>query len=990
VRCAILRLDAADHVILLTMHHIISDGWSLGIFFRELAALYQERNGGAQAVLPELQLQYGDFAIWQRKRLAGPEMERRLSYWRERLAGAPVLDLPLDYPRPPAQTSSGTSISTTISRELALALRQLSQHENVTLFVTLLAAFQVLLSRHSGQKDIVIGTPMAGRSRRELENLIGLFVNTLVIRTDLSGTPTFRELLLRTRDAVVGAYENQDIPFEMLVETLQLSRDLSRSPVFQVFFNMISFVDKPLTLTGLQVESLAAPEIGSKFDLTLYAGENGETLNLFLLYNLDLFCFERMADWLRQLHNLLWQIVEAPDRSIDEYSLLSQAAAVLLPDPSATLLQSWQGGVQQRFARRAAEGPDRIAIVEGNRESTYRQLDDSSDQLANYLQAHEIRQGDMVAVYATRCAALVHALLGVLKAGAAFVILDSTYPAAALIERLRATRSRGWIQLAEAGPLAPALSEFLNAGPPHCRLELSAFSATVADATPASLLATTSREASGPEDLAYVAFTSGTTGQFQGILGTHAPLSHFISWHSRTHQLGPTDRFAMLSGLAHDPLLRDIFTPLSIGGTLCIPSSDDITLPGHLADWLLEKKISVLHLTPGLAQMMTLSDKSVSLPDLRYAFFAAEALSRRDVAYLQHIAPNVTCVNFYGATETPQAVGCYVVRRDPAWGDPPDYPHFPIPLGRGIEAVQLLVLNDRGRLCGIGELGEIHVRSPYLAKGYLANSALTRDRFIANPFTLIAEDRLYRSGDLARYLPTGNVEFAGRADDQVKIRGFRVEPRMVEAVLDQCVGVLASCVVARPQSGGERQLVAYVVPESGAKPDIRSLRSFLQDRLPEYTLPAAFVMLEHLPLTPNGKLDRGRLPDPDPNQWTRLVSLAEPHTPIEKKLASIWSELLGVAQIGAKDSFFELGGHSLLAVRLLSRISSACDVDLPLRCIFENPTLSGLATVISSAPSRKLRAPEPALRKLSRKHSVSAQNEPSGDSLPMGQSKHRA
>ena len=962
VRSTLLRLHQEDHVLLLAMHHIISDGWSLGIFFGELAALYAECNGGARAVLPELPLRYVDFAAWQRERLCTGGLERQLSYWRERLTGVTALDLPLDYPRPAMQTFSGASISATLPAELASALRNLARSENATLFVTLLAAFQVLLSRHAGQEDVVIGTPMAGRTRGELENLIGLFVNTVVVRTDLSGSPTFRELLRRTKETVLGAYENQDVPFETLIEILNPERDLSRSPLFQVLFNMISFVDQPLTLAALAVERVASPEIRSKFDLTLYAGEDDETLSLLLLYNPDLFRCERMTDWLRQFHNLLWQIVEDPDRPTSHHSLLSHAAAARVPNPSAVLLKKWEGSVHGRFGTIAAKNPDSVSI-QGNERWTYRQLDSVSNQLAHYLHGHAIGGGDLVAVYATRCAALVPALLGVLKAGAAFLILDSSYPPAALIERLLVVRPRGWIQLQVGGSVPPSLATFLEHESPVCRLELPAHSPAPTDSPLASFPATVPPDATGPDDLAYAAFTSGTSGRPQAILGTHAPLAHFIGWHGKTFALRPTDRFAMLSGLAHDPLLRDIFAPLSVGGTVCIPSADDMTAPGGLANWLLREKISVLHLTPALVQIIGLGDDKIQLPDLRCAFFAAEALTGRNVAALRAIAPAVTCANFYGATETPQAMASYIVPNGPGQAGSPDFPNTLIPLGQGIDDAQLLVLNSASHLCGVGELGEIQVRTPYLAQGYLGDDALTQHRFIINPFTHQAGDRLYRTGDLGRYLPTGDVIFAGRLDDQVKIRGFRVEPRMVEVALARYPQTSAAAVVAREGPDGQIRLIGYVVPELAADLDRRDLTRFLCDRLPEYMVPNPLVFLKRLPLTPNGKLDRRALPDPDSTESIFSATFLEPQTPTEQKLAQIWSELLSLSQVGAHDNFFELGGHSLLAMRLLSRICSAYDVDLPLRSLFEIATLAKLAAAIDVTPRRSQGLSVPVLKK---------------------------
>lgn len=972
IRWVLLRLSEEDHVFLLTQHHIISDGWSMGIFFRELAALYGERNGGHVATLPVLPLQYTDFAAWQRMRLADAGLKPQLDYWKEHLKEAPVLDLPLDYPRPAMQTFSGASISASLPKELLQALRHLAQAEDATLFVTLLAAFKLLLARYAGQQDVVIGTPMAGRHRGELENLIGFFVNTLVLRTQLSGAPTFCELLRRTRETVVGAYEHQDVPFETLVETLQPPRDLSRPPLFQVFFNMISFVDEPLALPGLEVESMAAPDIRSKFDLTLYAGDSDENLSLLLLYNPDLFKYERMAEWLRQFHNLLWQIVENPYRPIGKYSLLSQAAAARVPDPLVAHIERWNGGVHHHFSKRARQAPDRVAIIERDEHWSYGELNSCSNRIAHWLRSGGIDRGDVVAVYASRCAGLVPALLGILKAGAAFTILDCAYPTPVLIERLQSAKPRGWIQLTATRVVPRPLLDLLDIRLPNARLELSKGTALITDPVLAAYPACAPTDAIEPHDLAYVAFTSGTTGAPKGILGTHAPLMHFIRWHRETFGLEETDRFAMLSGLSHDPLLRDIFTPLCTGGTLFIPASEDISIPGGLARWLYGEQITVLHLTPGLGQIITENGNTHTLPGLRYAFFAADLLTRYDVARLTAIAPGVTCVNFYGATETPQAMGFHIVPNNVEQASLSGAGHADIPVGRGIEGVQLCVLNGDHQLCGIGELGEIYIRTPYLARGYLDNDTLTAERFIINPFTGCSRDRMYRTGDLGRYGPEGEVSFAGRIDDQIKVRGFRVEPRAVEAVLSQYPGMASAAVLPRLAENGGRIMVAYVAPEAGVELDTSALARFIRERLPDYMAPASFEILQALPLTPNGKLDRRALPDPNFSRSLSDRNYIKPRSPTEQRLADIWSELLCVPRVGLDDSFFDLGGHSLLAMQLLSRILNVCQVDVPLRRLFDNPTLAALAAAIDESPVKASDSSLPAIRRLPRKQQATS------------------
>jgi amino acid adenylation domain-containing protein len=957
LRTALLRLGPEDHVLLLTLHHIVSDGWSMRLFFREMAALYGAFSAGAASPLPELPIQYADFAAWQRSRMVGCVQQAHLSYWKERLAAAPILELPRDFLRPALQSFRGERQSMLLPEDLSAALRLLSHAEGATLFMTLLAAFKILLSRFSGQEDIAVGAPIAGRNLSQIEGLIGFFINTLVLRTDLRGNPTYRELLGRVRGISLGAYAHADLPFEMLVETLQPQRDLSRTPLFQVFFNMVSFVDDPLQLPDLTVSDLVPSETRSKFDLTLYAGEAGENLTLLLVYNRDLFAPERMTELLRQYQNLLWQITEDPDASVMSYSLLTREARVRLPDPGTAIPSDRQEPIQDGFLAQATRRPEALAVSEAGGGLTYREVDLLSNRLAHYLLDHGIERGELVAIYGARKAALVWAMLGVLKAGAAFLILDSAYPAPALIERLKIAQPRGWLRISHGGGPPDSLEKFVAALPYGCRLELPAWQ----NASPGHSLFRFPETAPVvkvcAEDLAYVAFTSGTTGAPKAIPGAHGPVSHFIHWHIRFNGLNESDRFSVLSGLSHDPLLRDIFTPLGLGATLCIPTFEEIHEPGRLREWLGRNRISVIHLTPALGELIyggaARSDGS-ALPALRYAFFGADRLTRHDVARLKRVAPGVTCVNYYGTTETPQAMGFFQVPEE--WMADPDRESGPVPLpvGEGIDGVQLLVLNGAGKLAGIGEAGEVCVRTPYLSRGYLGDEALTNQRFVENPWTGTPADRMFRTGDLGRYRLDGPVELFGRADDQVKIRGFRVEPKAVENVLAQHPGVRASHVLAAPGPAGDRRLVAYIVPADDAVPLASDLHRFLRDRLPAYLIPSAFAFLGALPMTPNGKVDRHALPDPDldPVPTAPGAAFSPPETVLERALAEIWVQLLGVKAVGVHDNFFELGGHSLLATQFLSRLRDLFQVELPLREIFQTPTIAGLAPTIQAAQGR--------------------------------------
>ena len=854
VRATLLRLGEAEHVLVMTLHHIVADGWSLDVLMREVTTLYAAFSRGQPSPLSELPIQYTDFAVWQRQWLQGAVLETQLAYWRQQLRGTPaMLDLPTDYRRPPVQTFRGAQQALQLPQALTAALKALSQGERGTLFMTLLAAWKILLQRYTGQDDIVVGAPIAGRSRMETEGLIGLFLNTLVLRTNLSGHPSFRALLQRVREVCLGAYAHQELPFEKLLEELQPERSPSHTPLFQVFFNMLGFPagESDFTLLGHTVEPYSLPATHSKFDLTLYIQDRRHVIDLSLVYNTDLFCEARMAALLTQFHSLLAQIVAHPDQRVDQFSLVTRAAGEPLPHPVQALSDAWEGAVHQRFGYQAQRQLAQLALVDPHETWTYGELDAHCNQLAQYLMAHGIAPENVVAIYGHRSAALVWAVMGVLRAGAAFLILDPSYPPTRLLEYLAAAQPCGWLQIEAAGPLPEALATVVTTSPWRCRLTLPTRAAAQARGLLSDYATTDPEVAIGPDSLSHIAFTSGSTGRPKGIQGRHGPLSHFIPWLEHTFDLRETDRFSMLSGLAFDPLQRDIYTPLQLGATLYIPTPEDIT-PGRLATWIQRHAISVVHLTPALGDILTAaSTRDTLLPSLRYAFFVGDVLTRQEVFKLHQMAPHIVVVNYYGTTETSRAVGYYVVPR--TLPTSPVSGHVPlskerIPLGCGIQDVQLLVLNTAQQLAGIGEVGEIYVRSPHLVRGYLHDEALTHARFLDNPWTHIPGDRLYRTGDLGRYLPDGYLEFVGRLDHQIKLRGFRIELGEIEAILRQHPTVCQAVVLAREDTPGAVRLVAYVVPEPGSPLTSDGLRRFVQQKLPDYMVPSAFITLATLPL----------------------------------------------------------------------------------------------------------------------------------------------
>jgi amino acid adenylation domain-containing protein len=954
----LVRLGEDRHRFLLTLHHIISDGWSIGVLVRELGALYAASVEGRPSPLPRLPIQYADFAVWQREELAG-KRDAELAYWEARLGGEVAFaELPADRPRPAVQTFSGGSRQLVLPPDLTARLRSFGHDQGATLFMTLLAATQALLSRHSGEHDVPVGAPVAGRQWSETEGLIGCFLNTLVLRTDLSGSPSFRELTARVRTVTLEAYSHQDVPFEAILARLRLDRDLSRTPLFQVLFNMLNLPRAELSLPGLDLRALTPAEAPSKFDMTFYVSESESSVGVNLVYNAGLFDEARMTDVLAQLEMLLGQAMDRPDDPVDQLSLVTNLSRNLLPDPTMPLDQSWLGGVHELFAAQAERAPERPAVfggvggvggVDGDVVWSYGDLLEGSRRLAGWLAAHGVRPGDPVAILAHRSAPLVQAVLGVLTAGAAFAVLDPAYPAPRLVEMLRLAAPRAWVGLQAAGPVPDEVRSWLDAAGCPC-LELPAGGFAALESL-AGFSGGAPRVTVGPRDPACIGFTSGSTGGSKGILGLHGSLSHFLPAYCKEFEVGPDDRFSLLSGLSHDPLQRDIFTPLYLGAAIVVPDPADIGIAGRLAEWMNRHSVTVAHLTPALGQLLAErppGGEGVVVPSLRVVTLVGEALTRQDVARLRAMAPGVTCINLYGSTETQRALSFHRVTPEEAEAAS-ELAKQVLPLGRGMQDVQLLVLQRAGGLAGIGEIGEIAVRSPHLARGYIGSTELSAERFQLNPFTGEAGDRIYRTGDLGRYLPNGEVSFAGRSDFQVKLRGFRIELGEIEALLAGHPGVREAAVLLREDLPGGRGLVAYAAVTAVTAPGTVTageLHDYLWQRLPAYMVPSAFALLDSLPLTPNGKVDRRALARVE---WEAPFSGGEPRaprTPVEEIVARICAEVLKVPRVGPGDNFFQLGGHSLIGAQVVSRLRQVFRVDLPLRVLFAAPTVAGMAAEI--------------------------------------------
>ena len=935
LRVALLRLEAETHAVLATMHHIASDGWSQGILLGEMAKLYEAFAAGKPSPLPELPVQYADFAAWQRRWLSGTVLETELEHWREQLRDLPpALDLPTDHPRPLEPSFAGGIVRFRLPSPVAEALRALARQRRATLFMVLLGGFELLLSRWSGQTDVLVGTPVAGRERAELEGLIGFFLNTLVLRTDLSGEPTFAELLARVRTAALGAYAHQAVPFERLLVELNPQRELGRTPVFQVLFNMLNLPQPELQRSGLRLEPLPALETTSKFDLTVYAADSGGEIHFNLIYNAGLFDRGRMEAMAEQLAALLGQIAVHPDERIDRFSLVTDAARDLLPDPSTALDEPRFEPVSHLFLSLSRRLPHRPAVGQGERTWTYAELADWALALGAALpDARRIVPGQVVAVAGRRCPELIGSLLAVVLRGGVLLLLDHKLPASRQRAMLTQAQAVCVLYVGDPWPEDRWMWDFPG---------LTVLPIAAGDRWPAPAEESGPLPHPGPDDPAYVFFTSGTSGMPKGILGRQKGLAHFLAWQRETFGIGAEDRVAQLTGLSFDVVLREIFLPLTSGALLCLPETDDLSAE-HVLPWMEAQGVTVLHTVPSLAGVwLGRVPPGLRPPAWRWVFFAGEPLSDQLVTTWRQAFPATHgIVNLYGPTETTLAKCFYRVPEPPAAGIQP--------VGAPLPQTQALVLaGDPVRLCGVGEPGEIVIRTPFRSLGYLADPGDQPPRFRVNPFRPDPEDLLYFTGDRGRYRPDGALEILGRLDDQVKIRGIRVEPSEIAAVLSQLPEVRESAVVARKNAMGDNDLVAYLVPHEGETVSTGELRRRLGKQLPDYMVPAAFVALEALPLTPNGKLDRGALPAPEEAAADRggPGRHLPPRDHFELELVRLWEELLPVRPIGVRDNFFELGGHSLLVLRLKSTVQERFGRSLALADFFRGATVEELAALL--------------------------------------------
>ncbi len=937
VRVRLLRLGIDDHIVLLTMHHIISDGWSMGVFIREIALLYPGLAAGAPASLPELPVQYADFAAWQRDWLQGDVLQEQLAYWKQQLAGSPPkLELATDHPRPAAQTYRGASLAFDVSREVYDALKALSQREEATLFMTLLAAFQTLLYRYTGQEDLCVGTPIANRNRAEIENLIGFFVNTLVLRADLSGEPTFRELLKRVREVAVSAYAHQDLPFEILVDELHPPRDPSYSPLFQAMFALQSVSGAThrlpdVTLTPLQTHSGTA-----KFDLTLALAEDSNSLSGVLEYNTDLFDAETIERMLGHFWALLEGIAANPDQRISTLPLLTQAERhqILVEWNDTTADYPRDVCIHDLFQAQVERTPDAPAVVYEGESLTYRELDRRANQLAHFLHRHGVGPDVPVGICCERSLEIIVGIMGVLKAGGAYVPLDPSYPAERLVFILDDTQAPVLLTQAQLASVS-----FIAENPARKVVRLDADWETIApgnDAAPANL--------ASPSNLAYVIYTSGSTGKPKGVCCQHSGVINNLSEFQHRQPIAPGDACSWWTSPNFDVSVYEIFAPLLAGGTLYIAPASVRVEGKKFIEWMSAHQIRSAYVPPFMVGDLEawLRQESATLA-LHRLLVGVEPIKEQLLASISARAPALRVLNGYGPTEATICCTLYAV-------SPGDALDRNTPIGKPMWNTQIYLLDSHLQPVPIGVLGEVYIGGAGLARGYFHRPDLTAERFIANPFANAPSARLYKTGDCARFLPDGNIEFIGRTDFQVKVRGYRIELGEIEEVLRQHPNVAQALVLAREDSPGNKRLVGYVVPASAARSQndcIADLCAYLRTRLPEYMLPSAFVLLDQFPITPNGKVDRRALPAPSASD--SMDEFVAPCTPTEEILAGIWAHVLGVSRVGVHDNFFELGGHSLLATQLVSRVRDVFQVELPLRALFESPTVARFSESVEAA-----------------------------------------
>ena len=948
VRASLICLDKHDHLLLMTMHHIISDGWSLNILFKELGEFYAAFIEGRNPVLAPLAIQYADFSAWQRQWLSGKQLDKQMNYWKNQLTDLAPLDLPTDHPRPVMQTYAGAHEMLMLDESLHNKLAAFSKQSGVTLFMSMLATFMLMLHRYSGHDVVVVGSPIANRNRSELEGLIAFFVNMLVMRVDCSGNPSFDELVARVSKMALGAYEHQDIPFEKLVEALQVERDPSRNPLFQAHFALQNTPMDPLELQGLKIERVNTDSQVTRFDLECHAWQAEQGLQVVFMYNRDLFEASSIQRMLQQYQRLLEQVVTEPQLPISQLQLLSAQEIQQIYQWNNTEQYYPATSLVELFELQVNKTPDNIALRDEEKQLSYLQLDLRVNQLAQLIRAKGVQTGDLVGVYMTRSIDMVVALYATLKAGAAYVPLDPTYPLARVHFILQETAID--LVLSQTN-LATAL---IDSAVKIIELDSEKESEVLASTPPSVKL--------GAEDAAYVIYTSGSTGQPKGVVINHAGIVNRICWMQHQFKLEVSDKVLQKTPFGFDVSVWEFFWPLMCGAQLVVAEDEGHKDPAYLIQVIQREGITTLHFVPSMLKSwldhQIISDE-YPVDSLKRVLCSGEALPYTlQQQFFEQMPPGVELHNLYGPTEASVDVTHWHCQRND--------PRHIVPIGRAIANTQIYILDRQMQSVPIGVVGEIYIGGVQLARGYLHQQALTAENFKAvsvdNEIFAQGTSRLYKTGDLARYLDDGSIEYLGRVDFQVKLRGQRIELGEIESIMMSMPQVNNVVVSLVEDVNDSQQLVAFVVAEvdkrnqannkvdnessNPSKLPIPMMKSALSERLPAYMVPSHFIFLESLPLSSNGKINHKALPSIGSyqNDMNRIVVM--PETETEKRLSSIWSKVLDDDQISVDDIFFDIGGNSLLATQVISRLRHQFGIEVPLRDMFVIPTIAGLAEQI--------------------------------------------
>ncbi|MCC5608950.1 amino acid adenylation domain-containing protein [Nostoc sp. CHAB 5834] len=933
LRVKLFHLTATDNVLLFSIHHAIADGWSGTIIIEELAAIYQAFSSGKPSPLPELPIQYADFAYWQHQRLH-ESLQAQLSYWEQKLGGTlPILQLSTvsearrrHRPRPAVQTFQGATITLELDADLTVKLKQLSQQSGVTLFMTLLAAFNTLLFRYTNQEDICVGTTIANRHSRDLESLIGYFLNTVVIRTDLTGNPSFRELLQRVRDLAWEAYTHQDLPFDQLVAKLQPKRDLSYTPLFQVMFVLENAPKQKMQLPGLILSYLEMPMATANFDLSLSMRETEQGLLAKFEYNTDLFDADTITRMAGNFQTLLWAIANNPQQPILELPLLTETERhQLLEEWNNTQIEYPQQCIHQLFEAQVERTPEAVAVIFEDKQLTYQELNAQANQLAHYLQTLGVGKEVLVGICVERSLEMIVGLLGILKAGGAYVPLDPAYPEERLSFMLSDSQVSVLLTQQKLLENLPTSNAYLVCLDKNWE-EISQHSQK-------NLVNINTHK-----NLAYLIYTSGSTGQPKGVMIQHQSLVSFTETIKVEYEITTKDRILQFASVSFDAAAEEIYPCITNGATLILRTTEMLASVPEFLQKCRDCSLTVLDLPTAYWHqwMAELENTNLAVPEsLRLVIIGGEQARAEKVSiWQQRVGDRIQLVNSYGPTEATIVSTIYKL---------PNSVSQSIPIGKAIANVQTYVLNQNLQVVPIGVTGELYIGGANLAKGYFNRSDLTEEKFIPNPFDKSKASRLYKTGDLVRYLPDGNIEFLGRIDHQVKIRGFRIEIGEIEAILNQHPQVRETAVIVHEDQPGNKRLVAYIVAKN-EQVSANELRRFLKEKLPDFMIPGVFVNLEVLPLTPNGKIDRRALPVPDTSSLTPETSFVPPRNALELQFAQIWSEILGVNPIGIRDNFFELGGDSIIAIQIVAKANQA-GIKLTTKQLFQHQTIIELASV---------------------------------------------